>query len=616
MGLALTLTRGEEPTLVPEPAGKIGEPIAGLIQRFCIDCHGADDPSGGVNLSAAGTLADVYHQGRTWNKVVRVVRDHSMPPKSAELPTDDDRRQLADWVETTLRDVDCQAEHEPGRVTVRRLNRVEYQNTIRDLLHVEIDAARDLGSDPAGNGFDNQGDTLFIPPVLMEKYVDATKRIVEAAFTQESSRQVVASRRPIADVTVADLARMELADQLPRAFRRPVEEREIDRRVGLVVAAVERGEPYEAGMKAAWESILLSPNFLFRMEKNQAPEESTEAYRITDHELAVRLSYMLWASMPDQELFDFAHKGTLHEPDVLAVQVERMLRDPKSISLAEDFASQWFGFRDMRTYEMDLRRYGGFNGVREHMYAESIAFFDHLFRENAPITDILDCNYAFVNSKLASHYGLPAVEGDAIQRVLLPDRRRGGVIGMGSTLVVTSYPTRTSPVIRGKWVLEQILGTPPPPPPPSVKPISRDDSVKDGLTLRQRLEKHRQVESCASCHAKMDPIGFGLENYDGVGQWRDQDNGLAVDNVGTLPDGTEVRGPEGIKDALLARKDLFVRQMVEKMLVYALGRGLDYYDECTVRETMDRLASHEYRSHELVQAIASSYPFGHRRNSD
>ncbi len=424
MGLALTFVQGEEPALVPQPAGKIGEPIVGLLQKYCIDCHGADEPSGGVNLSTAGTLADVYHQGRTWNKVVRVLRDHSMPPKSEEAPTDEDRRVLADWVESALRDVDCQAEHEPGRVTVRRLNRVEYQNTIRDLLHVDLDAARDLGSDPAGNGFDNQGDTLFIPPVLMEKYVDATKRIVEAAFTQEASRQVVANRWPIADVTIGDLARMELADQLPRAFRRPVEAREIDRRVSLVVAAVERGETYEAGMKAAWESILLSPNFLFRMEKNQAAEGIAEAYRITDHELAVRLSYMLWASMPDQELFDFASKGTLHEPDVLAVQVERMLRDPKSISLARDFASQWFGFRDMRTYEMDLRRYGGFNGVREDMYAESIAFFDHLFRENAPITDILDCNYAFVNAKLASHYGLPAVEGEAIQRVLLADRRR------------------------------------------------------------------------------------------------------------------------------------------------------------------------------------------------
>jgi mono/diheme cytochrome c family protein len=599
---------------VPEPAG-FEQPIAGLLTQFCIGCHGHDDPSGGVDLSKAVSRADIYHQGRTWNKAVRVIRDQSMPPKSEPGPADAERKVLADWIESALRDVDCSAERETGRVTIRRLNRVEYQNTIRDLLDIEIDASRDLGSDPAGNGFDNQGDTLFIPPVLMEKYVDATKRIVEAAFTQEKSRKVVAEHLPIADVTIEEMVRPTVEKLLYRAFRRPIDREEVDRRLTLVTSSAKRGESKEAGMKSVLESILLSPNFLFRIERNQAPAGSAEAYRISDHELATRLSYFLWSTMPDRELFDFADQGTLHQPEVLRVQVERMLRDPKSIALTADFASQWFGFRDMRTHEMDARRFGSFEDIRGHLYAESVAFFDHLFRENASILDVLDCRYAFVNGPLTRHYGLPAVEGDEIRKVELMDRRRGGVLGMGSTLVVTSYPTRTSPVIRGKWVLEQILGTPPPPPPPNVKPVNRDDTVKDGMTLRQRLEKHRQVESCASCHAKMDPIGFGMENYDGIGQWRDQDNGLAVDNTGTLPDGTEVRGPDGIKDALLARKELFVRQTVEKMLVYALGRGLEYYDECTIRDAMNRLESNSYRSHELIQAIAASYPFQHRKNS-
>ncbi|MBY0587851.1 DUF1592 domain-containing protein [bacterium] len=616
-GLALAIgARAEDSPERVTAAPSMDPAIATLLGQFCADCHGKDDPNGGVDLSSARTREEIYHQGRIWNKAVRVLRDHSMPPKSAETPTEEQRQQLAHWIESSLRDVDCASQNEPGRVTVRRLNRVEYQNTIRDLLDVEIDAARDLGSDPAGNGFDNQGDTLFIPPVLMEKYVDATKRIVEAAFSQEKSRKVVADHLPIADTTIGDLARPSITRLLERAFRRPVEPAEVDRRVALVTAAAERGESYDAGIKSVLESILLSPYFLFRIEKNQLPDGSKDAYRITDHELAVRLSYLLWSTMPDNELFDFADKGTLHNPDVLAVQVERMLQDPKSISLSRDFAAQWFGFRDMRTHEMDLRRFGNFNNLRDHFYAESLAFFDHLFRENASILDVLDCSYAFVNAPLAAHYGLPAVEGDTIRQVPLVDRRRGGVLGMGSTLVVTSYPTRTSPVLRGKWVLEQILGTPPPPPPPNVKPVNRDDTIKDGMTLRQRLEKHREVESCASCHAKMDPIGFGLENYDGIGQWRDQDNGLAVDNIGTLPDGTEVRGPEGIKTALLSRKELFVRQMVEKMLVYSLGRSLDYYDECTVRGTIERLEASQYRSHELIQAIVESYPFQHRRNSD
>ena len=319
--------------------------------------------------------------------------------------------------------------------------------------------------------------------------------------------------------------------------------------------------------------------------------------------------------MPDQELMDFADQGKLHEPEVLHVEVERMLADPKSIALASHFASQWFGFRDMRTHEMDIRRFGGFDGLRVDMYHESLTFFDSLFRDNAPIVDIIDCNYAFLNDRLANHYGIPDVKGGEIRKVLLPDRRRGGVLGMGSTLVVTSYPTRTSPIIRGKWVLEQLLGTPPPPPPPNVKPVTQNDQVKDGLTLRQRLEQHRADAACASCHAKMDPIGFGLENFDGIGAWRDQDNGLPIDNASTFPDGTSVRGPEGIKDALLTRKDLFIRQFIEKMMIYALGRGVDYYDECTVRSAMDRLSAHEYRSHEVIHAIVESYPFQNRRNS-
>jgi hypothetical protein len=293
-----------------------------------------------------------------------------------------------------------------------------------------------------------------------------------------------------------------------------------------------------------------------------------------------------------------------------------MLADPRSAALANDFASQWFGYRDMRTMEMDIRRFGKFNGVREAMHTESVTFFDRLFRENASLLDILDSNYVYVNDRLAAHYGLSGVSGGEFQRVALPDRRRGGVLGMGSTLVVTSYPTRTSPVLRGKWVLEQVLGTPPPPPPPEVKPISRDDQMKDGMTLRQRFEKHRAEASCAGCHARMDPIGFGLENYDGIGEWREQDNGLPIDASARLPDGTDVRGPEGLKDALLARKDLFVRHAVEKMLTYALGRPVEAYDECMVRETMDKLSAEGYRSQVLIHAIVESHAFQYRRQPE
>lgn len=599
----------------PSAESAMPEAVHEVLQKFCLDCHGTEEPSGGVTLSKVQSQSDVYHDGRVWNKVIRVTRDLSMPPKTEKAPSDAERQLLANWVESSLRSVKCESEHEPGRVTVRRLNRIEYENTLRDLLGVTVEAARDLPVDPAGNGFDNQGDTLFIPPVLMEKYLETTKRVLNEALAKDEAKQKLFVARPSDSISDSEAARAIFSKFLPRAFRRPVANEEINARVKVVEGCIARKQSFDDAIKVAAQSVLLSPYFLFRIEKNQAAENSTEPYRITDHELAVRLSYFLWSTMPDQELTDFADQGKLHEPEVLRVQVERMLADPKSISLSSNFASQWFGFRDMRSHEMDIRRFGGFNGVREDMYRESLTFFDSLFRENMPIVDVIDCNYAYLTEGLANHYGIPNVKGGEIRKVALPDRRRGGVLGMGSTLVVTSYPTRTSPIIRGKWVLEQILGTPPPPPPPNVKPVSQNDQMKDGMTLRQRLEKHRLDPTCASCHAKMDPIGFGLENYDGIGSWRDQDNGLAIDNTCVFPDGTSAKGPEGVKDALLARKDMFIRQFVEKMLIYALGRSVEYYDECTVRGTMERLAAHEYRSHEMIHSIVESYPFQHKRNS-
>jgi len=594
------------------------ETVQNVLESRCLVCHGTDEPQGGVDLSSAKNRDDIYLQGRNWNKVLRVVRAHEMPPKSEEAPSDEERQLLVDWIEASLRSADCSQQDEPGRVTVRRLNRIEYQNTIRDLLGMELDAARDLPNDPAGNGFDNQGDTLFIPPVLMEKYLDTTKRLLQQAIAEDApGGAVLLAATPSESVTASDAARQNLQQFVPRAFRRPANEEEIAARVALVEAALARGESFEQGMQTALASVLLSPHFLFRIEQDQAPEGSTEAYPITDHELATRLSYFLWSTMPDATLTELADRGELHQPEILRSQVTRMLADPKSAALAENFTSQWFGYRDLRSHEMDIRRFGKFNGLRDSMYHESRSFFDALFRENGRALDILDCNYAYVNARLAKHYSLPDVEGDEIRKVELADRRRGGVLAMGSTLTVTSYPTRTSPILRGKWVLETILGTPPPPPPPpNVKQVSKSDEVKDGMTVRQRLEKHRANESCASCHAKMDPLGFGLDNFDGIGEWREEDNGIAIDASATLPDGTELNGFESLKDALLARQDLFLRHLVEKTLTYALGRAVDYYDECTVRAALERLAAEDYRSHELILSIVESYPFRHKKNAD
>lgn len=606
---------GAVPAESPPPAD-VPESIYSILARFCLDCHSGPEASGGVDLGAARSPGEIYRQCRSWSKVPRALSDGIMPPEDADQPSEDELWALAGWVDRTIGEEARSAPPNPGRSTIRRLNRVEYNHTLRDLLGLEIDAARELPSDSAGEGFDNQGDVLFMPPVLMEKYMDATKRVLAAAFQNPGSREKILTAAPGEGRSPADAARAILAPFLRRAFRRPPTPLEVQQRIDVFQGALDRGKSFEEALQSALASALLSPHFLFRVEMDQAPEEGDEPYRVADDELAVRLSYFLWASMPDDELFEAADDGRLRDPKGLREQTMRMLADPKAVSLAEDFAAQWFGFRDMRTAEMDIRRYGKFGGLRDAMYGESVAFFDALFRENRSILDILDCDYAFVNDRLAGHYGLPPVEGGRIREVPLSDRRRGGVLGMGSTLVVTSYPTRTSPVLRGKWVLEQLLGTPPPPPPPNVKPLSKDDTVKDGLTLRQRFEKHREDVSCASCHARMDPIGFGLENFDGIGEWRDTDNGLPIDDAASLPGGAAFRGPEGLKDVLLGRKEQFVRHMVEKTMTYALGRAVDFYDENTVRNAMSRLSDKGYRSHELIFAVVESDAFQFRRNSN
>ncbi|MBX3415147.1 MAG: DUF1592 domain-containing protein [Pirellulales bacterium] len=605
----LSPVAGADPAEMPQA-------VQAVLETHCTSCHAGEEATAGIDLASAQTQEDIFTEGRTWNKVLRVVRSHEMPPKSEAVMSDEDRQLLFEWIEASFRNHDCLGQTEPGHVTVRRLNRVEYRNTIRDLFGMDLDAARDLPADAAGNGFDNQGDTLFIPPVLMEKYLDTTKRLLEQAMAEGApARAMLLAVTPSESVSPAEVARQNLRAFLPRAFRRPVKDDELAARVALVEQALGRGESFEQGLQTALLATLLSPHFLFRIEQDQAPEGSNEAYPITDHELATRLSYFLWSTMPDGELTELADAGRLSQPEVLREQVARMLADPKSIALAEEFTSQWFGYRDLRTHEMDIRRFGGFNGVRDAMYEESRMFFDTLFRENGRVLDIVDCNYAFVNDRLAEHYGLPKVEGGQLRKVELADRRRGGVLGMGSTLTVSSYPTRTSPVLRGKWVLETILGTPPPPPPPNVKEISKSDEVKDGLTLRQRFERHRAQESCASCHAKMDPLGFALENFDGIGKWRDQDNGIDIDAAAALPDGRELNGIADLKDALLARQELFLRQLVERTLTYALGRAVDFYDECTIRQAISRLAEGDHRSHELILSVVESYPFRHKKNA-
>jgi mono/diheme cytochrome c family protein len=586
------------------------EEIRPLLNTYCLKCHGPERPKGGVNLARFQDLPAIFREPKLWETVAAQLRDRNMPPEGKPQPGSEDRDRLISWVEGTLANLDERhIPKDPGRVVIHRLNRTEYNNTIRDLFGVDTKPADKFPVDGGGGGgFDNNADTLFVPPILMEKYLEAAIEVLETA---KPDRLLVS--RPGFLSSSRGAARKIIAHFGFRAFRRPVSKEEIEPCLRLYDEARERGDSFEAAVKFALRGLLVSPRFLFRIEQEQP---SAEPYLISEYELASRLSYFLWSSMPDEELFRLAAKKRLRAPGVLDAQVRRMIADPRAKTFADNFAGQWLHVRDLKTTaQPDRRRYPTFTpDLRDAMHDEVIAFFHALLRDDRSLLEILDADYTFANEALAKHYGIEGVTGEALQRVSLRDTNRGGVLAMGAVLTLTSYPLRTSPVLRGKWILEEILGTPPPPPPPLIKSLPPDDRPREGLSFRQRLEKHREDPNCAACHKRMDPLGFGLENFDAIGRWRTEVSGQAVDSNGELSTGETFQGPAGLKRILLAKKDLFLKNLTEKMLAYALGRGLEYYDTPTVRRIAKRVAEDNYHSHTLITEVVKSYPFQYRRN--
>ena len=358
------------------------------------------------------------------------------------------------------------------------------------------------------------------------------------------------------------------------------------------------------------KAVLCSPHFLFRIEED--PKEPDGVRTINDFEFATRLSYFLWSTMPDEELFRLAERGELRKPGVLEAQVRRMLRDPKVRALSENFAGQWLQLRNLKTAAPDQGYFPNWDdALRGAMAREAELFFEHVVQDDRSILEFLDADYTFVNDRLAKHYGIPGVSGSDFRKVRLPDNRRGGVVTMASTLTVTSNPTRTSPVKRGKWILENVLGTPPPPPAPDVPELPPTGELKG--TLRQQMEQHRANPSCAVCHAKLDPLGFGLENFDAIGGWRTADNKQPIDPSGVLPDGAKFEGPAELRKVLLGKSDLFRRCLAEKLLTFGLGRGLEYYDKCAVDGVVKKASSGDDRFSALVLAIVQSDPFQKRK---
>jgi hypothetical protein len=845
-------------------AAEFQQDVLPVLAKSCLGCHSEKAQAGKLNLEPLRDPATTATHVAVWQKVLDKVSAGAMPPATAKPLSDVERSAVLGWIKKLpgLTAETTSAAPMAGRVTARRLNRVEYNNTVRDLLGVAARPADEFPVDDSGYGFDNNGDVLSVSPMLMEKYMQAAEKISrlavygealpskptrlvrlmnrrsqdaydvvsegtsgvylpyslrgamygdftfpvdgeyefrlrianfrgddgditdeERARRAEERRKLFEARRlerekaaaaagtaapapgggrgggPRRDPTpeelkardeaarkaapprkliltvdgaqvistviegtgafgysqgeftarstvkagerfirasypeLADLdsplqninpdmrrglfvdyldivgpfnpsaappasytkificsqktaqcARTILGSLMERAYRRPITQEELKSKVDLVALAQKEGDSFDEGIRLALQAILASPNFLFRIETNPrtqasagsqeqdpayvrnagnvlarmqtsrgpaaAPRAPVEAeYRVSDIELASRLSYFLWASMPDAELMKAAKAGTLRQPAGLEAQVRRMMADPKGYNLVENWAAQWLQLRNLGRTKPDPKRFPTVDDeLIDAMRKETMMFVDTIIKEDRSLLDFIDAPFTFVNGPLARHYGIKGVDGEEFQRVTLDGEQRSGVLTQGAILTVSSYPTRTSPPVRGKWVMENLLGTPPPPPPDNV-PSLNDSNIGTEVSLRERLEQHRRDPSCSPCHMLMDPLGFGLENYDAVGAWRTHDGKFHIETAGTLPGGQSFTGSKGLKEILKAKSDVFVTNVTEKLLTYSLGRGLERFDRPTIEAITRQVKASDYRFSALVMEVVKSKPF-------
>jgi mono/diheme cytochrome c family protein len=759
-----------------------------LLDRYCVSCHNERLKTADLRLDRID-VANPGAEAEVWEKVLRKVHTGTMPPSNMPQFSQDDRRALLTWLQTSL-DAASAAKPNPGRTeTLRRLNRTEYQNAVRDLLALDIDTASLLPPDDSGHGFDNVtvGD---LPPTLLDRYISAAQKISRLAVgSTESSLQSDIIRLP-ADLTQEDhlpglplgtrggasvshtfvrdgeyeiqiwLARdlsgnvsglreprahelLLLVDRLPvanfkiekpadgddtlldkdlkarvtvragpheigvtfvkdgsslletarqplqshfndrrhprvtpainqismtgpyeakaaentpsrrrlfvcqpeverragadrpkasrqeeacaktilttlmrRAYRRPIAKAEVERPMAFYrEGRAEKG--FDAGIARALSAVLVNPEFLFRVESEPKELPAGGVYRISDLELASRLSFFLWSSIPDDELLDAAIAGKLGRPEELEKQARRMLADRRSFNLATNFAGQWLRLRNLEAVSPNARLFPDFDdNLRQAFRQETELFFDNVLREDRSVLDLIRADYTFLNERLARHYGIPGVYGSRFRRVTLaPDSKRGGLLRQGSVLAVTSLATRTSPIIRGVWVLGSIFGAPSPPPLPNV-PSLDESTVSANLPMRERLAAHRSNAACANCHRTIDPVGFSMESFNAIGQWRDHEaDDVPIDVSGALPGVGEFRGVAGLEDGLLSRPELFAGTLTEKLLTFALGRGIEHYDAPAVRRIVRAAGQDGYRFSSLILGIVKSTPFQMRKSS-
>ncbi len=746
-----------------------------LTTQYCFGCHNKKTKTAGLAFDALD-YANVGADAGAWEKVLRKLRTGEMPPPGLPRPKAPASESFATSLETAL-DKAADANPNPGRTAVHRLNRAEYSNSIRDLLALDIKSGSSLPVDDSGYGFDNIADVLSLSPALLERYMSTARlvsalavgdmkmkpaeeqytplrdppsnfrrpaaierasedlpfnsrggmsfehyfpvdaeyviriratgnaqnapppifeqripvkaglRTVGVTFLRESARAeqeapVVRGAPPAADgmrspnpplpaemdlrIDGAKIKRFQvpqragartdvgniviggpynatgrgetpsrakifvcrpetakdedacaktiLSTLTRRAFRRSVSETDIRPLMAFYQRGRREGD-FDSGIQKALAAMFMSPDFLFRVEQDPKGAAPGTVYRISEFDLASRLSFFLWSSIPDETLLKLAEQGKLKDPAILRQQVKRMLADTRSEALTANFAGQWLHLRNLATSKPDPQLFSTFDeSLRKSFQQETEMFFASILREDRSVLDLLGANYTFLNERLAEHYGVPKVYGSHFRKVAITDPNRGGLLGQGSILTVTSYPNRTSVVQRGKWILENLLGTPPPPPPPDIPELKAHAEDGKALTMRQQLEQHRSNPTCASCHSRMDPIGFALENYDAIGKWRDKDGDSEIDTSGKLPDGKTFAGPAGLKQLLLASyRDDFVATVSEKLLTYATGRGLEAYDLPSVRAIMKKAAAEDYRLSALITAVVESKPFQMRR---
>ncbi len=591
--------------------------IRSIVTDYCLDCHADRDPSGDVNLAQDVDIRQILDHRETWTTALALIEAGDMPPKDAKKPKKEQRDLLIAFLKKHLNSLDCATLHDPGKPILRRLNRIEYDFAVQDLTGLPLNLAEGFSPDESSYGFDNIGDSLSLSPVQVEQYHAAALTIVTELQKQKDLKpklyEAAFGASPGTDNESEKSARQALDIFASKAFRRPVDSEMIERMMDIYRLSRAKGESHEKAQGHLATAVLISPHFLIRIEKSNA--DSDDPYPVDDFELASRLSFFLWSRPPDESLLELASQGKLREDSVLEEQTLRMLRDKRSEALVDNFFGQWLSLRELDDHQPDLNQFPKFNDkLRKSMQAEVRAFLSEIVQKNRPITELIDADYTYLNETLALHYGIQGVKGSEFQRISLDDRRRGGILTSAALLMLQSDPTRTNVPRRGNFIAGRVLGVPAPPPPPNVPDLKETAADGKSRPLRELLEIHRKSPECANCHAKMDPFGMAFENFDAIGKWRTKDGSFKIDPSSRLLDGTQLDGPESLKDWLLSKKNQFRRNFAKNLLVYAFGRGLQGNDECTIREILASAEKNNDCFDSLVVTVVKSLPFRYRRN--